>query len=820
MENLLQDVRYGLRMLGKNPGFTAVALITLALGLGVNISVFTLVNALLLRPPSGVQRPESLLDIYAYTARQHEHEYGTFSYPDYLYFREHSTVFSGLASEYPYSQVNLVANGNSRDINGSVVSDNYFSLLGLQPSLGRFFLPEEQSVPDRDAVAVLGYDLWRRAFGSDAEIVGKHVKLNGAVFTIVGVGPREFGSPNALGQAIDVWMPAMMFSVGFRSCNGLQRDCHPVRMIGRLKPGQTIGGAEAEMNGLTAQLAAQYPDTDRGLAVAMAPLAGVRVMHRAETERIAKVLGAAVMVVLLIVSANLTGLLLARNHARKKEIAVRLAIGASPGRVVRQLLFESLPLSMLGCALGFVVALWARGIFISYFGLAGEARRAYFEIPFDFTVIIYSFGVAVITTLLFGMAPALQAGNFELIPALKDQGATSSPHHTWMRRTLVVAQVAMALVLAASAGLLVRSANRIYAGAGFDPSNVLLFRLRPGLVRYSPQKAIAFQQQVIEKLESLPGVESASPSVYLPLPGWGGRVAVSLPGSSPVDAQNPFRIHFDEVGPHYFRALRIPLIAGRVFNEADRADTTPAAVVNQTLAKHLWPDQNPLGRRVMIDGRAYQVIGLSRDTQYHARNEKSPSFVYLNYWQDPDWVSDPADARIVVRTKDDPEQMLPSVRRTIQDVDPDVPISEDRPLTEWLRYQFTPVLVARVVVTYSGLLALLLGAIGVYALLAHVVGLRMREIGIRKALGAQNFDVLGLVLRDGMLLALAGIALGLAASVAVGPALAAYLYGVAPADPLTMTATVVVISAVALLASYIPARRATKVDPMVALRYE
>jgi predicted permease len=820
MESLFQDVRYGLRMLGKNPGFTAVALITLVLGLGANISVFTLVNALLLRPPSGVQRPESLVDIYAYTARQHEHEYGTFSYPDYLYFREHSIVFSGLASEYPYAQVNLVANGNSRDINGSVVSDNYFSLIGLQPSLGRFFLPEEQSVPDRDAVAVLGFDLWRREFGSDPEIVGKDVRLNGAVFTVVGVGPREFGSLNAGGQAIDVWMPAMMFSVGFRSCNGLQRDCHPVRMIGRLKPGQTISGAEAEMNGLTRQLAVQYPDTDRNLAVAMAPLAGVRVMDRAGTEHTAKLLAGAVIVVLLIVSANLTGLLLARNHARKKEIAVRLAIGASPGRVVRQLLFETLPLSMLGCALGFVVALWARGIFIGYFGLAGEARRAYFEIPFDFTVMVYSFGLAVITTLLFGMAPALQAGNFELIPALKDQGATSSPHHTWMRRTLVVAQVAMALVLAVSAGLLVRSANRIYAGAGFDPSNVLLFRIRPGLVRYSPQKAITFQQHVIEKLESLAGVESASPSVYLPLPGWGGHVAVWLPGSSPVDAQNPFRIHFDEVGPHYFRALRIPLIAGRVFNEADRADTTPVAIVNQTLAKHLWPDQDPSGRRVMIDDRAYQVVGVSQDTQYHAQNERSPSFVYLNYWQDPDWVSDPADARIVVRVKGEPEQMLPAVRRTIQDVDPDVPISEDRPLTEWLRYQFTPVLVARVVVTYSGLLALLLGAIGVYALLAHVVGQRTREIGIRRALGAQNFDVLGLVLRDGMLLALAGIALGLAASVAVGPALAAYLYGVAPADPLTITATVVVISAVALLASYMPARRATKVDPMVALRYE
>jgi predicted permease len=818
METLLQDLRYGFRMLRKNPGFTAVALITLALGLGANISVFTLVNALLLRRPAAVQNPESLVDVYA--VRQQQHNYGTFSYPDYLYFREHSAVFSGLASEYPYSHVNLVANGDSKDVNGSVVSDNYFSLLGLTPSLGRIFLPEEQLVPDRDAVAVVGYDLWRREFGSDPEIVGKHVKLNGTVFTVVGVGPRSFGSLNARGELVDVWMPAMMFSVGHRGCNVLQRGCDAVRLIGRLNPSRSMAQAEAELNGLASQLALQYPQTDRGLAVAMAPLAGVRMEDRADTEHISKLLTAAVIVVLLIVSANLTGLLLARNNVRKKEIAVRLAIGASPGRLVCQLLLETFPLSMLGCAAGFVLALWARGIFAGFFSVAGEARRGYFEIPFDSTVMAYSLGLAVITTLLFGLTPALQAGRFELNAALKDQGGTSSHRHTWMRRTLVVMQIAMALVLAVSAGLLVRSANRIYAGAGFDPGNVLLFRLRPALVRYSPQKAIAFQQHVIEKLETLPGVESASPGVYLPLPDWGGRVAVSLPGGSPAAARNAIRMHFDEVGPHYFSALRIPLLSGRAFSDADRADTIPVVIVNQTLARSLWPNQDPLGRSVMIDGRAYQVVGVSHDTQYHTQNQSPPPFVYLNYWQDPDRISYPADSRIVVRVKGDAGQMLPVVRRAIQGVDPDVPISEDRPLTEWLRYQFTPVLVARIVVTYSGLLALLLGAIGVYALLAHLVGQRTREIGIRKALGAQNIDVLGLVLKDGMLLALLGVALGLAATVAVGPVLAAFLYGVGTTDPLTLVATIVVLCAIALLASYIPARRAAQVDPIVALRHE
>ena len=286
-----------------------------------------MIDTLFLRPPAAVQSPGSLVDIYRVNVQSRD--YDTFSYPDYLYFRQHTTVFSELAADYPYSQVNLVANSNSRDVNGSVVSGNYFSLLGLKPSLGRFFLAEEQSVPNRDPVTVIGYDLWRREFGSDPTILGQHVKLNGVVFTVVGVGPRNFGSLNSRGQAVDVWIPAMMFSTGYRYCDALQRGCSPVRMVGRLNPGRTMAEAEAELNGLAGQLAAQYPQTDRGLAVAMAPLLGVSLKERSDAEHIAKLLAAAVAVVLLIVSANLAGLLLARNNSRKKEIAVRLAIERS-----------------------------------------------------------------------------------------------------------------------------------------------------------------------------------------------------------------------------------------------------------------------------------------------------------------------------------------------------------------------------------------------------------------------------------------------------------------------------------------------------------
>jgi len=371
-----------------------------------------------------------------------------------------------------------------------------------------------------------------------------------------------------------------------------------------------------------------------------------------------------------------------------------------------------------------------------------------------------------------------------------------------------------------SGGLLVRSARRIYQGAGFDPSNVLLFRLRPRLVGYGPDKSLAYQRNVIEKLQSLPRVEFASPAIYPPLPEWGGHANVYLPGHEPASAQNTLRIHYNEVGDQYFAALKIPLIAGRTFSDLDRKDTLPVVIVNQTLAAMLWPQADALGRSVMLGGRAYQVVGVSQDAQYHAQNEKTPPFAYLDYWQDPDWAASPADSRTTVRVRGDPEQMLPVIRRAIESVDPDAPISEDRPLTEWIRYEFTPVLVARIVVGYSGVLALLLGAIGVYGLLAHAVGERTREIGIRRALGAQNVDVLGLVIKDGMLLVLVGVAFRLAGTVLVGRVLAAFLYAVGTRDPLTLIANVIVLCTVAALASYIPARRATKVDPMVALRYE
>jgi macrolide transport system ATP-binding/permease protein len=818
METLLQDLRYGLRMLRKNPGFTVVAVITLALGLGANISVFTLISTLLLRPPAAVRDPSSLIDIYA--AHHGSSDYSTFSYPDYSYFREHTTVFSELAADYPYSQVNLVANGNSQDVNGSVVSDNYFSLLGLKPALGRFFLAQEQSVPDRNAVAVIGYDLWRREFGSDPAILGSRVKLNGVVFTVVGVGPPDFSSLNARGSAVDVWIPAMMFTTGYRYCNGLQRDCHPVRLIGRLKSGHTKAEAEAELDGLANQLAAQYPQTDRGLAVAMAPLSGVSIRERADAEHIAKLLAAVVSVIVLIVSANLSGLLLARNNARKKEFAFRRAVGARPARLVRQLLLEFFPLSILGCGAGFLVALWAKGIFTSFFGVGDEGRRSYFSISFDSTVIVYSFALAVITTVVFGLTPALQAGRFELIDELKASSATSSRRQTWLGKALVVLQVAFALTLTVSAGLLVRSANNIYAGAGFDPTHVLLFRLRPRFIGYGPDRAMAYQRNVLEKLQSLPGVEFVSPAIYPPLPDWGGQVSAALPGHEPSSQQSALRIHFNEVGEQYFSALKIPILKGRTFNQLDRNDTTPVVVINQTLASMLWPEADALGRSLVLDGRTYQVVGVSQDTQYHAQNERMPPFVYFNYWQDSNWASTPAESRTTVRVKGDVEQMLPVVRRAIQSVDPEVYISEDRPLTDWLRYQFTPVLVARTVVTYSGVLALLLGAIGVYALLAHAVSQRTREIGIRKALGAQTNDVLRLVVGEGVRLTLIGLLLGLAGTLASGSILGAYLYGVTMTDQFTLYAAVVLLGSVALLASYVPARRAVKVDPMVALRYE
>jgi predicted permease len=817
MGTLLQDLRFGIRMLAKSPGFTAVAVLTLALGIGANTAIFSLVDALFLQTLP-VRDPSRLVDVYQTRKGQ---GYFAISYVDYLYYRDHNRSFSDLAAHYSSSPINLITPGESKEINGSVVSANYFSLLGLRPLLGRFFLPEEDEVPNRNPVAVLSYGLWQRQFGGDPEILGKSVRLNGTFFTVVGVGPRDFRGVVPGGLTTDVWIPAAMFHVGYRYCDAFQRSCTVVKLIGRLKPGRRVADAQAEMDVLARQLATQFPDTNKSVGAVVAPARGVDYEDRAESTHNSALLLAAVAVILLITCANLAGLLLARSTARRKEIAVRLALGAGRGRLVRQLLTESLLLSLLGGAVGLLIAFWARDFILPFYGADSEGRRAYFSMGLDPLVLTATLALSLLTGILFGLVPALQATRPDLVPALKDEGTSAGFRRSRLRDLLVVTQVALSIVLLVGAGLLLRSLRSIYRGPGYDPGHILMLRLRPSLVAYDPAKAWAFQREAIRRLEALPGVVSASPSEYAPLHGWGGDASLWLPGQQPSRPEDAYQTASNEVGPRYFETMWISVLEGREFNERDRQDAPRVAIVNETLALRFWPGGSAVGRALVVDGLEYEVAGVVKNAQYYNVSEQPRPFLYLDYWQQDNTTNTfSEDSRTTVRVAGDPATMLLLIRKEIAAVNPDVPISEDRPLTEWLDYSFQPVRVASTMLICFGALALFLSALGLYGVLAFTVSQRTREIAIRIALGAERSDVARLVVREGALLALAGAALGLIAAFASARFLASLLYGVLPYDPLTFLVGPVVLVGVALLASYLPARRAMRVDPMVALRYE
>ena len=816
MSVLAQDLIYGFRMFRKNPGFTAIAILTVALGIGANTAIFSLIDSLFLRTLP-VRDPSHLVNVFQTRANC---EFCALSYPDYVYYRDHNHVFSDLAAHYSFAPINLVVSGESTEINGSVISGNYFSVVGVRPFLGRFFLSDEDAIPGKNPVAAISYALWQRRFAGDPQILGKSIILNGTAFTVIGIAPRDFYGVVLGGLANDVWIPSAMFHVGYRYCNTSQRDCTIVRLLGRLKPGHTLTDAQSEMNVLARQLAAEYPEADKGLGVNLTLARGVNSETREDSARASKLLLVAVVLVLFIACANLAGLLLARGATRRKEIAVRLALGANRWRVIRQLLTESLMLSLLGGAAGLLVGLWAKDLLSIFYSVDSEGRRAYFMIGLDLTVLIFSAGISFLTGILFGLAPALQLSRPELIPALKSEGSSSSTQRTRLRDALIVIQVALAVVLVVGAGLLVRSVQSVYRGPGFDPSHIVLLRLRPSLVAYSPSKASAFQREVIRRLGSLPGVLSASPAQMAPLPGWGYHVSLWLPGQVAARPEDVYRAPSNMVGPRYFETLGIPVLDGREFGDQDRVEQPRAVIINETIARHFWPHESPVSQAIMVNGEKYLVVGVVKDAQYYSNSQPSAPFIYLSFWQQDSLATSPIDSRTHVRIAGDPGRMLPLIRREIAAVDPDVPISEDRPLKEWLNYSFQPVLVASTLFACFAALAIFLSALGLYGVLAFTVSQRTREIGIRLALGAERNDVTRIVVRQGAILAVTGVFGGLLAAFALAHFLASLIYGVRQYDPLTFLVAPAALVFVALMASYIPARRAAAVDPIIALRHE
>ena len=809
IETLLQDLRYGLRLLRKNPGFTAAAVLSLALGIGANLTIFSFVDAFFLRPIPA-REPERLVNV---EARRNGRWNGYYSYPTYTHYRDHSKSFEALAAHYSTAPLNLVIEGDSRMANGAVVSANYFPLLGIQPHLGRYFLPEEDAAPDRNPVVVISYRMWQDHFGGNPAVIGKELSLNGAACQIVGVAPADF--PGVLaGFPNEFWLPAMMLRLGYRGCDAIaDANCKPLQLLGRLAPDRTLAEAEAELNLLAQQLSSTFP-TEQGRVISLRPALGVRMIEREGFAYQMKLLMAVTGLLLLIACANVASLLLAHAVARRKEIAVRLCIGAGRGRLIRQFLTESLLLALAGGSLGLLLSRWARDLLATFYNTSNGVQ---YDLSLSSRALVYAFALTLFTGLLSGLLPAFQATRHDLTRALKDDGASQRPRRQRLRSALVIGQVALSLALLVAAGLLVRSESHIREGANFDPQHVAAIRLRPRLLNYRPEQAQAFTREVTRRLEATPGVESVSLGSGTGL-AWlsGGEVRVRLPEQAAQRAEEQLRVEYQEIAPRFCKTLKVPLLEGREFNEEDRPGAPRVVIINETLARRLWPQGEALERTLVLNDLPYQVVGVSKDAQLYNALDGPQPFLLLPYWQNN--VRPQIDARLLIRVAGDPETMLPSLRRVIVSVDPQVPLDEVTPLTRQINTVFKSVMLTSAVLTWAGALAFFLSMLGLYGVLAFAVGARTREIGIRMALGAERRDVLRLVITQGLRLTLAGVGIGLPAAYAATRLVKSLLYGVSPTDAPTFLGLALLLMVVALLACWIPARRATKVDPIIALR--
>ncbi len=812
IETLFQDVRYGLRSLRNSPGFTLAAVLSLALGIGANLTIFSFVDAFFLRPIPA-RDPEQLVNV---GATRNGRWYGYYSYPIYTHYREHNKSFEALAAHYSTAPLKLEISGDARVANGAVVSDNYFSMLGIQPRLGRFFLPEEDAVPDRNPVVVISYRMWQDRFGGDPAVLAKELRLNGTDCRIIGVAPADF--PGVLaGFPNEFWLPTMMLRLGYRFCDGLtDANCRPLELLGRLAPGRTLDGAEAELNLLARQLAAEFP-TENESVISLRIALGVRQIEREDYRYQMQLLMTFTGLLLLIACANIASLLLVRGAARRKEIAIRLSIGAGRWRLIRQFLTESLLLAFAGGALGMFISRWARELPAVYYTTTYSNLQRYYDLSISPRALVYALALTIFTWLLFGLLPALQATRHDLVRALKDEGGSQSPRSHRLRSALVIGQVSLSMALLVAAGLLMRSGSHVRQGASFDPQNVAALRVRPGLLKYSPERAQAFTREVVRRLEAAPGVQSVTLGSGSGL-AWqgGGELRARLPEQATQRVEDQLRVEYQEVAPRFCETLKIPLLAGREFNERDHSGAPRVIVVNETLARLLYPKGAALERTLILNDQLYQIVGVSKDARLRSALEGPRAFTYLPTWQKD--FRQPIDARLLVRVAGDPQAMLPNLRRVVATVDTSVPISEDVPLTQQVNAVYRPVLLASAVLTSSGALALLLSMLGLYSVLAFAVGERTREIGIRMALGAERGDVLRLVLKQGLRLALAGLGIGLLAAHAATHLMKSLLYGVSATDPLTFASIALLLTAVALVACWLPARRATKVDPLIALR--
>jgi putative ABC transport system permease protein len=816
LETLWQDVRYSIRILRKNPGFTAVAVLTLALGIGANATIFSVTNALLLRPPAGIEQPDQLVLLFRRFA--HNRIEMNVSYPNFSDWRDQNQVLSGLAA-YKTVWLGLSAEGGSGRVQGAMVSGNYFEVLRVRPALGRTFLPEEDRIPGAYPVAVVGYGLWQRRFGSDPGLVGREIRIGGHAFTVVGVAPRGFKG-TVVGVSPEIWVPMMMEGQvappdwqGWMS----KRTWSMIQVIGRLRPGVSLEQAQANMDAVANQLEHAYPKENKGVGIALLPKITLYPWDRAKVVEFGALLTAVVGLVLLIACANVANLLLARAATRQKEVALRLTLGASRARVIYQLLTESVLLALMGGALGLLLANWAAHI------LSKVSASATFLPGSDFSpdarVLSFTVLLSFLTGVAFGLAPAWQASSIDPAPALKEAVLTLGSPRSWLQGVLVIAPVAMSLVLLTGAGLLVRSLrNYLAVNPGFEMKNIVDLSLDLRLANYTETQGRLLYQRLLEGVRALPGVESASLADGAPIAGEMNETTVLDYGQGRLLGEFDLPVSLVMATPGYFRTLGIRLVAGRDFTDRDTPQGPRVAIINETMAKRLWPGENAVGKRFATSqsGRPYfQVVGVAKDARLEALREGPGLAMFVPFDQHYQ-----AGMTLLVRTAMDPMGLLPSIRSEVRFLDKNLPVFDVTTLRAAVATTLDQEKLYATLIGSFALVALVLAAIGIYGVISYSVARRTHEMGIRMALGAERSDVLKLVVGQGMLLTLSGLAAGFPAALGLARLLKSLLYGVNPNDALTFVLGALALWSTALLACYIPARRATKVDPLVALRHE
>ena len=816
IENFIQDLRYGLRQLRRSPGFTAVAVVTLALGIGANTTIFTFVSTLLLKPPAAVQEPGKLLALWNQLPHG-EPRYVQQSYPDYVYYRDHNTAFAGLlAFSSDPLDVSWSTSGQTRLIEGQLVSGNFFSLLGVRPLLGRWFLPEEDQTPGRSPVVVLSHSFWQRRLGSDPGVVGKVLTLNGHEFSVVGVAASDFKGIETI-LAPDFWAPVMM-----------QHEIHPgddllssrksywIYALGRLKPGVIPSQALAELNVLAQQLAQAHSDTNKGWGASLTPLTGI---YDPDFRRFVAPLMILLMVlvalILLIACANAANLLLAQAVKRSREMAIRTAIGASRGRLIRQVLTEGIVLSFGAGCVGMLFAKWTAPLLMKL--KPPTLSFLTIEAALDWRIWAFTFLVSLLTGIIFGWAPALRASKVDVVSRLRDESTTAAKSR--LRNSLVVAELAACMLLLIGAGLCVRSLqNAKSIDPGFEVSHRLAVSMDVRPLGYTESQGRALLRGMLDRVTALPGVRGASLASYLPLGFTDLGVGFVAEGYQPRQGQPLPTAGLAAVGPRYFQTMGIPLLKGREFDAQDSETAHGVVVINQEMARRYWPGRDPIGRRISFgveNQPSFEIVGIVKTGKYSNLREAPRPFMYRPM---PQFYT--TRATLIVEAAGDPRAMLAPVQRAIHEVDSSVPVTDAETLEQYMRVPLFTAHLTGILLSALGLLALSLATAGLYAVVAYATAQRTHEFGVRIALGADRSSVLRLVVGEGLKLTLVGITIGIGGALVLTRFLASLLYGVKSTDPLTFISVSLILTTVASLASYFPARRATKVDPMVALRHE